>query len=249
MDLINSMSAWQWSMAIGGAMMIGMGKSGIKGLGPMIVTSMVLAFGGRASTGLMMPLLILGDIFAVSYYNRFARWELLRKVMPWMLGGVLIGSWLGPMLSEEAFQKFMSAIILLSTILMLLSDLRRSKVAPSHPAFAAVMGLFAGFTSMVGNLAGAFTNLYFLSMQLNKQDFIGSAAWLYLVINLCKLPLHLFLWQTLRWETLPISLGLMVPVVAGLLIGLRLVRYIKDHAYRRFVIFTTAIGAIVIFFR
>ena len=66
----------------------------------MIVTIMALVFGSKSSTGIIVPLLIVGDIFAVIYYNRHARWDYLFKLLPWMIAGVLIGVWIGKDLPE-----------------------------------------------------------------------------------------------------------------------------------------------------
>ena len=73
------------------AFLLGISKSGIKGIAVLIVTSLVLVYGARASTGILMPLLLMGDIFAIIYYNRFCQWKYILKMIPWMIFGVLIG--------------------------------------------------------------------------------------------------------------------------------------------------------------
>ncbi|MDQ3017031.1 MAG: hypothetical protein M3R25_10000 [Bacteroidota bacterium] len=55
----------QWALAFLGAFMVGIAKGGIKGLGPIITVVIALGFGGKASTGIIMPLLMIGDVFAV----------------------------------------------------------------------------------------------------------------------------------------------------------------------------------------
>ena len=64
------------------------------------------------------------------------------------------------------------------------------------------MGLLSGFTSMIGNLAGSFADIYFLAMRLPKNEFIGTAAWLFFIINVFKLPFHIFIWKIVTFETL-----------------------------------------------
>ena len=68
------------------------------------------------------------------------------------------------------------------------------------------MGLAAGFTTMLGNLAGAFANIYFLAMRLPKNNFIGTAAWVFLVINFFKLPFQAFYWHNITGATLYVDL-------------------------------------------
>ena len=72
-------------------LLLGIGKSGIKGLGVVIVTLMALVFGGKASTGILMPMMITADIFAVIYYHRHTQWVFLKKLLPMMVVGVLLG--------------------------------------------------------------------------------------------------------------------------------------------------------------
>ena len=72
----------QYLLAFTGAFILGMGKSGLKGLGVIIVTIMALVFGSKASTGYLMPLMVCADVIAVIYYHRHAEWKFLRKLLP-----------------------------------------------------------------------------------------------------------------------------------------------------------------------
>jgi uncharacterized membrane protein YfcA len=236
-------------IALAGAFILGLSKAGLKGIGILAVTLMALAFGARQSTGQILPLLMFGDLFAVWYYNRHARWDHLRRFLPWMILGILLGTWIGKDLPELVFKWAMAAIILGSVLLMAWWDLRRSKRVPEHPAFAGFMGLTAGITTMIGNLAGPFSNLYFLAMRLPKNEFIGTAAWLFLLTNWFKLPLHIFVWKTIDAEVIRTDLWLLPGIVLGLLAGVRLVRLIRDTTYRRLVLFLTALAAILLLIR
>jgi hypothetical protein len=166
-----------------------------------------------------------------------------------MVLGLLIGVLIGRNLPEKTFKIGMSAIILVSVLLMYWWDLRKSKSVPSHWAFGGFTGLLAGITTMIGNLAGAFSNIYFLAMRLPKNVFIGTAAWLFLIINAIKLPFHIFVWKTIRWETLVVDLKLIPGIVLGLFIGVRLVKVIRESIYRKLILVLTALGAILILFR
>ena len=99
------------------ALLLGIAKSGIKGLAVLIVTGLALVYGARESTGILMPLLICGDIFAVIYYKRHVKWIYLVKLLPWMVTGVLTGVF-GKNLPEDLFKSGMALIILLSVAMM-----------------------------------------------------------------------------------------------------------------------------------
>ena len=101
-----------------------------------------------------------------------------------MLAGVLAGVLLGKNLPEDLFKLGMAIIILISVVMMYYWERTKDRKVPTHWSFAALMGIIAGFTTMVGNLAGAFSNIYFLAIKLPKNEFIGTAAWLFFIINL-----------------------------------------------------------------
>ena len=242
-------SLTSWILAFAAAFIIGVSKSGIKGIAIIIVTLMALAFGARESTGLIVPLLIVGDIFAVIYYNRHTQWKYIIRFLPWMMLGVLLGVFLGKDLDESTFKLGMVIIILGSVVMMYWWDRKKSKKVPTHWAFAGSMGIMAGITTMIGNLAGAFSNIFFLAMRLPKNEFIGTAAWLFFIINIFKLPFHIFVWETISLDTLWVNLKLIPGILIGLFVGVRLVKIIKDNFYRKMILVLTALGAILILFR
>lgn len=237
----------EWVLICSAAFIIGMSKAGLKGVDMLTVTLMALVFGGKSSTGLVLPLLCAADVAAVAYYHRHAQWYHFRRLVPWMAVGVLIGVWIGKDMNEAVFRKSMAGIILVTIIIVLWMEYRKSKEVPHHPAFAAAAGLSAGITTMIGNLAGAFSNLYFLAMRVNKNDFIGTAAWIFLTVNFFKLPFQVFSWHNINTATLRIDAYLLPALAAGFVTGIWLVRRIRDGLYRKLVIVLTLIGAVVMF--
>ena len=246
---MTEISLLKWTLAFLAAFSLGVSKAGLKGIAIVIMTIMALVFGSKASTGIVMPLLMVGDIFAIVYYRKFVLKKHLYKLLPWMLVGVLIGVVVGKELPEELFKRGMAAIIFISVILMFWWDYKKNMKVPTHKAFGFSMGLAAGFTTMIGNLAGAFTNLYFLAMRLPKNSFIGTAAWLYFIVNWFKVPFHIYSWETINLESIKISLVLIPAELIGLFLGVRIVARIKDNYYRILILTLTALGALVLFFR
>ena len=247
--MLSGYSAINLILIFSGAFIIGLAKAGLKGIDMLNVTLMALVFGGKASTGIVLPLLCAADIAAVYYYNRHAQWNHFWKLVIWMVFGILIGVFVGKDLDESIFRKIMSGIIVITVIMMLMLELRKSDKVPTHPLFVTSTGIVSGITTMLGNLAGAFSNLYFLAMRLPKNDFIGTAAWVFLVINLFKLPFQVVYWKNIDQTSLKIDLWLLPALAAGFLAGLKIVTRIKDDHYRKVVIVLTLIGALVIFLK
>ncbi len=242
-------TAAQWGVAALSAFLIGISKAGLKGLGMLAIPFMAAAFGAKASTGLVLPMLMAGDLFAVWYYHRHADRPSLARFLPWAMAGVVAGAAFGAGIPEGTFQRSMGSIILLSVVALWWWDRRERAPVRGGRWFPGVMGLTAGFSTMVGNLAGPFANLYFMALRLPKQAFIGSAAWFYLILNWFKLPFHVFSWHTVSERTLGLSLATLPALVLGLALGVRFVGHFPERHYRRFILAMTAIGGLLVWFR
>ena len=96
------------------AFLLGVSKSGLKGIAALIVTGFALVYDAKNSTGVLMPLLIVGDVFAVTYYRRHVQWSYIVKLLPWMVTGVLVGVVGGKFISDSLFKFGMAGIILFS---------------------------------------------------------------------------------------------------------------------------------------
>jgi uncharacterized membrane protein YfcA len=242
-------SLTEWLLILLASFIIGMSKAGLKGIDMLSVTLMAFVFGSKSSTGIVLPLLCMADIAAVIYYNRHAQWQHFWKLAPWMMVGILLGVYLGKDMQEALFRKLMAVIILITIVIVVIMEYRKSMQVPTSPFFAAGTGLAAGFTTMLGNLAGAFANLYFLAMRMPKNNFIGTAAWLFLFINLFKLPFQVFFWKNIQAESLRIDMVLVPTLGLGFWAGIGIVGRIKDDQYRKLVILLTLLGACMMLFK
>lgn len=228
---------------------LGVSKAGLKGISIFIVVIMAFIFGEKASTGVLVPLLVCADIFAVIYYNRHADWKIIKKLIPLMLVGVLIGVWVGNDISEIVFKRLMAIIVLLSVGVMIFTERIKAYNIPNSKFFSGIMGFLTGFTTMVGNLAGPISNVYFLAIRFPKNEFIGTAAWLFFIVNAFKLPFHIFVWKTITKETLTLNLVLIPALVIGFFTGAYIVKLINNVNYRKFILVVTTIAGIILLFR
>ena len=135
LDVFYSYTLFQWLLVILAAFLIGMGKAGLKGVDMLNVTLMAIVFGGKSSTGIVLPLLCVADIAAVAYYNRHAQWKYFWKLVPWMMVGILMGVFIGKDMNEALFKKIIAAIILVSIAILFIMEYRKSKEVPDHPLF------------------------------------------------------------------------------------------------------------------
>ena len=238
----------QWVLLALSGLLIGMAKTGLSGFGMMVVPILANAFGGRPSVGLLLPILIFADVFAVSWYNRHADWKHVLRLLPWALAGILVGTLVGKSISDQSFNRLLAALVIGGIGILIWRDLRSDKLRiPRSRWFAAGLGLLGGFSTMIGNAAGPVMALYLLSMRLPKNVFIGTGAWFFFIVNLSKVPLHVWSWKTITLESFLLDVLLIPAIAAGAFLGIWLVRLLPEKIYRIIVIATTLLSALLLF--
>jgi uncharacterized membrane protein YfcA len=238
----------QWILVIIAAFLIGASKTGISGAGMISIPILAAIFGGKMSAGLVLPMLSIADIFAVVYYNRHAQWKYVIKLLPWAVLGICMGIFVGDKISDTLFKQFIGIIVISSVGIMIWQDIRKKKInVPDYWWFAALMGFAGGFATMIGNAAGGIMALYLLSMRLPKNVYIGTGAWFFFVINLFKIPFHIFIWETITIESFVFDLTMIPALAVGAIFGIKIVKLIPERAYRIFIIVITLVSAFFLF--
>jgi uncharacterized membrane protein YfcA len=226
-----------------------MAKTGVHGAGMLSVPLLAIAFGGKVSSGLMLPMLLVADVFGVWYYHRHASFKHLKILFPWAAVGIIVGSVAGSFIREEVFRIIMATTIFGSLGIMIWLELGGREKIPDNMILGIGAGFLGGFTSMIGNLAGTVMAVYFLSMRLPKNNFIGTAAWFFLVINWFKVPFHVWMWHTINKDSWLLALVLIPIILGGAFLGIVLVKKMNDRTYRWFIVGMTFIAAMVMLFR
>jgi len=221
-----------------------MSKTGVHGAGNISVPLLAIIFGGQLSSGIMLPMLCLADVIGVWYYHRHASWGHLKKLIIWSVLGILVGTVVGGMINDKVFKYVMVGIIFVSVGIMIWMERGHKDDIPDYRWFAALCGVGAGFTSMIGNLAGAFSAIYLLSMRLPKNSFIGTSAWFFMVINWLKVPLHVWVWKTITWNTFFLDLTTLPVIALGAWLGIIIVKNLSEGGYRWFIIGMTLVAAV-----
>jgi uncharacterized membrane protein YfcA len=237
----------QWLLLAVCGLFIGMSKVGVPGISMIVVPILAFIFGGKASTGVLLPILMMADLFGVGYYHRHAQWKFLFKLLPWAFVGVGIALWVGEIVDDEWFKNIMAVLVFASIALMLWKDRRKTdNIFPDTWWFAALMGVLGGFATMIGNVAGPIFAIYLLAMHLPKNSFIGTGAWFFLIVNFSKFPLHIFVWKTINRNTLTLDIIVLPAIALGAFLGVTLVKKISDKTYRTAVIVVTALSAFLL---
>ena len=237
------MTAFQLTILAVSALLVGVNKSGIPGLGmlPVILLAVAFDLNPGFATGVMLLMICAGDIFAVSYYRKNADWKIVLRLLPYTMLGLALG-----FVTLRFLHKPEHLRIMIGWIILLLAAVHLVRVAffkhapvPSHWAFSAVVGLTAGFTTQVANAAGPVMALYLLSMKLPKDRYVGTCAWFFMIMNWTKLPIFCF-----EGRVTAASLRAVLPMLPLILIGAALGVLFVKRAPQRF--FEIVIEIIVI---
>lgn len=237
---------WQWTLGALAAFFVGVAKTGVPGLGILVVPMMVLAVGdARASAGWLLPVLCMADVFAVIYWRRHAAASRLFSLVPWVLAG-LIGGAFALSLPETTIRVIVGLIVTMMLIAYLWRRYRATEGIVAVPP--APYGIAAGFATTVANAAGPVMNLYLLSKRLPKEEFVATGAWFFFIINLTKVPVYI--WHGLfSARSLTFDAMMFPPVLMGALTGRWLIHRIPERLFEILVVVLTGLSILFLFRR
>jgi uncharacterized protein len=231
----------------GAAFMTGFAKSGVPGIGILIPILAAMAMPARLSTGFILPVLIEGDCVAVVYWRRKAAWKSLVRILPWAALGIVAGYFLMGRLSDAVFKPLLGAMILAIVGLDFLRRALKAEFRAENRAVAALTGVLAGIFTMLANAAGPVMTVYLLSMRQSKEDFVGTSAWFYFIINLFKLPFSAAL-GLVTFSSLGTNLALLPLVLAGSAAGILVMKKLPQKAFDVTAQVLAVVGGIRLFF-
>lgn len=243
--MLPDFSPVQWMFAVLAAVGVGISKSGLPGISLLHVVIFAQLFPGIASTGVVLPMLVAGDIGAVLLLRRQAQWPHVARTLPPAILGVAIGWWLMGRLPGLKFAPLIGSIVLVLALMQLVRDWRPSLFAavPHSTAFAWTIGLFAGITTMLANAAGPVMALYLLAVALPKDAFVGTSAWFFMLVNLVKLPFSAQL-GLISTHTLAFNAVLIPAIVCGLFLGRAVVSRLPQKWFDSFVLLFAMVASV-----
>lgn len=234
----------QWTLALVAAYFSGVSKAGLAGVGLLGVTFMAAAIPGRASTGVVLPLLIFADLIAATAFREHVQWSQLRRLAWPVCLGIVLGWWLMTLIPDAAFRPVIGAMVLGMLALQVVRQRfpRFDAALPHSRVFAWIAGLLTGTSTMVANAAGPVASLYLIVLALPKAQFVHTMAWLFLCVNLFKVPFGVQL-GLITAGSLTLNACLVPAVLAGLWSGKHLVDRVPAHVFQQLVLVLAAISA------
>jgi uncharacterized membrane protein YfcA len=221
-----------WLIAAISALVVGLSKTGLVGIGIVGSIALTLVMPAKIVTGAILPILILGDIVAVSMFRRHANWVQLWRIFPWAASGVALGWLMLEKLETHAINRLVGAIVVIIVILQVIREIRGQLEPPKNPMLAGGVGMLAGIATMIANAAGPIMSVYLLAMKLPKLEFVGTTSWYFLVMNLFKVPFGLNL-GIINLQSLVFDLKLVPFVLLGAFLGKPILERINQVWFER----------------
>lgn len=224
---------------------IGFSKSGFSGVSMVHVIVFAAVFDARRSTGILLPLLIIGDLLAVKFFGSQVQWPYIRRLLPPASLGVIIGWWLLDKLDSTSVRPLIGGIILVFALVQSLRIWRPKlfEKVPHSTWFAWTLGLLAGVTTMLANAAGPLVALFMIAVSLPKFQLIGTSAWFFLVLNTFKIPFSANL-GFIDGNTLLLNAALAPLVALGMLLGRSVVQRLPQKSFDTILLVLTAAAAV-----
>ncbi|WP_405571455.1 sulfite exporter TauE/SafE family protein [Streptomyces phaeochromogenes] len=241
-------SLWEFAALAAAALLVGFSKTAVSGANTVSLAIFAAVLPARASTGVLLPILIVGDVLAVLTYRRHAHWPTLWKLFPAVAAGVIVGTVFLMWADDQIVRTSIGAILLLMAGVTIWR--RRKAEAEEEPDSLATRtgrvkarsyGVLGGFTTMVANAGGPVMSMYLLSAGFRKLGFLGTSAFFFLIVNVSKVPFSVGL-GLIDGNSLLLDAALAAFVVPGAFIGKWAVNRINERLFEQLVIAATVVG-------
>ncbi len=179
---------------------------------------------------------------AVVYYRRDCNWDIIIKLAPMTIAGIILGYFIVDIVPTELFEKLLGIIILFMLFFGMLIENTGFKPTKSK-LLTYTVGMLAGAASMIANAAGPIFGVFLLQMGLTKENFVGTRSWFFLLLNVIKLPFSANL-GLITADTLKLNLIAVPIILAGAFIGVKVLKMINISLFKWLIRAAVIIAAI-----
>jgi uncharacterized protein len=172
--------------------MIGVSKGGFGGLGALLTPLLALILPVALAVGVLLPMLMVGDVFAVYMYWKEWDTDLVKRMLPAGIAGAIAGTALLSWLSPDGLRIILGIFVLVLVAYKLLSDRIQAIRYEPRPWHAPAAGFTAGVASGMFNNGGPAFSSYLLLQKLTARPFIATSAIYFALLNIIKVPGFLY---------------------------------------------------------
>ncbi len=243
-----------WTVVVVGTLataIFGISKAAVPAVGSFGAALLAAVLPPVASTGVALPVLLVGDLLALGMYARHVEVRVLLRLLPAVAVGLALGFWTVRSVSTGTTARVIGGLLLISGLGELLRRRRGARTAADGTRSAPgdrspvslALGAGAGFSTMVANAGGPMMTLYLLRLGVTQRAFLGTVAWFFFVVNALKVPLSVGL-GLITPASLVISAALVPGIVVGALVGRRLAAAMSPEVFATVALVATSAAGV-----
>lgn len=223
--------------------LIGIAKTAIGGMGMVSAALLANVLSAKESTGVILVLLLVGDLFAIGIYKKHVEWKVLKSLMWPVAAGLLVGVAFLANVSDLSLKRTIGWIVLVLVAAFPISqrllngDLDLVGKFPKIIGYS--LGSMAGFMSMIANAGGPPMSIYLLMRRNSVMNFLGNNAWFFFLLNVSKVPFTLAL-GILKFQSLQYILPAIPTVALGAILGRRYITRINQQLFQNITLVSAA---------
>lgn len=228
-------SVYFWPLMTLAAIFVGMGKGGLPVVAGLAVPSLSLIMSPVAAAGLLLPIYIVSDIFAIRAYRRDYNWQVLKISLIGMSIGVLVGGLTAHIVLEWVVTLMIGLMGLTFSLKQIFKQVDFAKSGNDlNSKVGIIWCTIAGFTSFISHNGGPPWQIFTLPLGLSKSVFVGTSVLAFSYCNLIK-TIPYFMLNQMTLVTLKISLYLMLPAAIAVFIGVKIIKIIPENIFFKIV--------------
>jgi uncharacterized membrane protein YfcA len=229
------------------AFLVGLSKGGLGGtMGALATPLMALVLPGEPVIGLVLPILIFADFFAVALHWGHWNKRLILLLIPGAIVGVTIGTYLITSAPTGALRRVLGVIVLLFVVYKVFEKRILQVITYEGRAGHGVLaGMITGFSSSLAHIGGPPVSIYLLLEDVTPRVFIATSALFFMILNWIKVPYYIYadlfnlhrLWQ----------IAFLMPLVpAGVWVGKWLAGKVDKETFEKIIVVLLAITAVIL---
>ncbi len=241
-------SIWVFIMLGFSALLSGMSKSGFSGVSLISVAIFSHVF-GKQSVGVLLPLLIIADLTVYPNFKKYGDWKPVWKLLPPILIGIVVGSavlvLLPDLLTKKATGLLVLAFLGFRLCNQYYASLYEAFVKTSYMRNSS--GILVGIATSMANAAGSVSQIYLKTQRYTKNETVGIAGRLFLLVNLIKVPINVS-FGFIDASSLLMNLKLAPFVILGVLLGKRLLHAVNEALFEKIIFLSCFLSAVKLIF-
>ncbi len=221
-----------WIAAGIAAFFLGLSKGGLSVTTMLAVPILSLYMDPVAAAGLLLPLYLIADGYAVYIFRKAFSVENLRILLPGAVVGVFVGYFAVTAVSTDVIKILLAGIGFAYLGTTLWRRVRKTEVParPAEPVRGTILGALTGLTSYIAHSGGPPYQAFVLPQKLDKMVYLGTTTIFFAIVNLMKLGPFILAGQ-ITWDSLTSAIWLAPVALAGAFTGALISKKLPERVF------------------